>query len=130
MTPRRSRESGVSLVLVLVTLTIFGLLVPVLGQFGSVNGVSAYVVKGQRYDRYAADSGVQGAIAWAERVRFAGRSFVPCPQIQTGELVGSSTAYNRSVTVKCQGFRGSGVPQATPIMPQYALLSLGGGGRS
>ena len=63
---RRRREDGVSLVLVLVTLVVFGLLVPVLGQFGSVNGISGYVIKGQRYDRYAADSGMQAAIAWAQ----------------------------------------------------------------
>ena len=36
MSVRRTvrRESGASLILVLVALTVFGLLVPVLGQFG------------------------------------------------------------------------------------------------
>jgi hypothetical protein len=123
-TRRRDEQSGVSLVLVLVALTIFGLLVPVLGQFGSVNGVSAYLLHGQRVDRYAADSGMQGAIAWAQRVRTGGRAFVPCPEIQTGPLPDASAAFNRSVTVRCQGFRGSGEPQETPSMPQYAVLAL------
>ena len=69
----RRDERGVSLVLVLVTLTIFGLIVPVLGQFGSTNGVSGYVLKGQRFDRYAAEAGMQAAIGWAQGQRQAGR---------------------------------------------------------
>ena len=60
MSARRTsdRESGASLILVLVALTVFGLLVPILGQFGSANGVSGYIVKGLRFDRYVADNGV------------------------------------------------------------------------
>ena len=88
MRSTRRREDGVSLMLVLVTLVVFGLLVPVLGQFGSVNGISAYVVKGQRFDRYAADSGMQAAIAWAQSQRTAGRVFTPCPEVETGEPLG------------------------------------------
>jgi hypothetical protein len=124
---RRGEESGVSLVLVLVALTVFGLLVPVLGQFGSVNGVSAYVVKGQRFDRYAADSGMQAAIAWARQVRTAGRNRVPCPDITTGLLSGSSGAFDRSVSVQCRGFQGSGVPQSTGSIPQFAVHALDNG---
>jgi Tfp pilus assembly protein PilX len=75
MTRRRRTvrdERGVSLMLVLVTLVIFGLIVPVLGQFGSTNGVSGYVLKGNRFDRYAAESAMQAAINWAQSQHQAG----------------------------------------------------------
>ena len=129
MRPRRTtdRESGASLILVLVALTVFGLLVPVLGQFGSANGVSGYIVKGLRFDRYAADNGVQGAIAMAQTDRTMGRAYVPCPQITSNMNVGS-TAFRRDVTVKCKGFTGSGKPVGDPVgdpsTPAYAVLAL------
>lgn len=124
--PGRRDERGVSLVLVLVALVVFGLLVPILGQFGSTNGVSGYVLKGQRFDRYAAESGMQGAIAWAQGVRTAGRVNVGCPEVQTGPLNGSSSAFGRSVTVKCQGFRDSGKTQPTETIPEFALMARSG----
>ncbi len=123
---RRDDERGVSLVLVLVTLVVFGLLVPILGQFGSTNGVSGYLLEGQRYDRYAAEAGVQEAIAWAQAERVAGRNKVPCGNL-TDSLQPGSSRSARTVRVSCQGFRGSGEPQATPTIPQYALLTLNGG---
>lgn len=123
---RRRGEAGASLVLVLVALVVFGLLVPVLGQFGSVNGVSAYIVKGQRYDRYAADSGMQAAIAWAQKNHIAGRDNLACPRLSFN-LNAASPAFQRTVHVDCQGFQDSGVPQETPIMPAYALQALGNG---
>ena len=89
MTSRRRPvrdQRGVSLVLVLVTLVIFGLIVPVLGQFGSTNGVSGYVLKGNRFDRYAAEAGMQAAINWAQGQRQAGRQGTHCPDITTGDL--------------------------------------------
>ncbi|MGZ6955721.1 MAG: hypothetical protein ACXVLO_07705 [Acidimicrobiia bacterium] len=125
---RARDERGVSLVLVLVTLVVFGLLVPVLGQFGSTNGVSGYLLKGQRFDRYAAESGMQEAIAWAQNQRTAGRNKVPCTQIETGTLPGGSSAFDRSVTVKCQGLHDSGATQATPTIPEFALMAVGNGG--
>ena len=128
MTIRRRRgrdERGVSLVLVLVTLVVFGLLVPILGQFGTTNGVSGFLLKGQRYDRYAAEAGVQEAIAWAQANRTAGRNHLPCGGI-TDSIPGSSSGFDRSVTVKCQGFHDTGTPQATPKFPQYALMTAGG----
>ncbi len=124
LAPHRRDERGVSLVLVLVALVVFGLLVPILGQFGSTNGVSGYVLKGQRFDRYAAESGMQGAIAWAQGLRTAGRVNVACPEVQTGPLNGSSSAFDRSVTVKCQGFHDSGKTQPTPRMPEFAVMAL------
>jgi hypothetical protein len=132
MTRRRTLERderGVSLVLVLVTLVIFGLIVPVLGQFGSVNGVSGYVLKGNRFDRYAAEAGMQGAIQWAQSPtqRQAGRQGVDCPTISSDEANGGSANASRTVDVTCRGFAGTGRPQATPSMPQYALLAAGGG---
>ncbi len=123
----RRGEAGASLVLVLVALVVFGLLVPVLGQFGSVNGVSAYIVKGQRYDRYAADSGMQAAIAWAQKNRTAGRDNLACPRLSFPNLGSATPAFQRTVHVDCQGFHDSGVPQETPIMPAYALQALGNG---
>ncbi len=123
------RESGASLILVLVALTVFGLLVPVLGQFGSVNGVSGYIVKGQRFDRYAADNGVQGAIAMAQPDRTMGRAHVPCPDVTSSMNVGS-TAFRRDVTVKCQGFATSGEPLGSPSTPAYAVLGLDSGQHS
>ncbi len=121
---RRNDQRGVSLVLVLVALTIFGLIVPVLGQFGSVNGVSAYIVKGQRYDRYAAANGMNAAIAWAANQRTAGREHVPCPDIVT-DVPGPSVTTNRHVVVKCTGFVTSGVPVLTdPSIPGFAVLGL------
>lgn len=119
----RRDEQGVSLILVLVTLVVFGLLVPILGQFGSANGVSGYLIEGQRYDRYAAEAGVQEAIAWAQANRAAGRHGVPCSGIQTG-TIGSGKAA-RSATVKCQGYQQGGVPQPTPTAPKYALWAKG-----
>ncbi len=131
MSARRAvgRESGASLILVLVALTVFGLLVPVLGQFGSANGVSGYIVKGQRFDRYAADNGVQGAIAMAQTDRTMGRAHVPCPDVTSSMNVGS-TAFRRDVTVKCQGFAGSGVPVGSSDTPVYAVLGLDPGQHS
>ncbi len=127
----RSSEAGASLVLVLVTLVIFGLLVPVLGQFGTANGVSGYIVKGQRYDRYAADNAVQSAIAYAQTRRTAGRAYVPCPDLRS-VMNETSTAFRRDVTVKCQGFDASGVPvgDAARGIPAYAVLGLNGGEHS
>ncbi len=119
----RHSESGVSLVLVLVTLVVFGLLVPVLGQFGTTNGVSGYIVKGQRYDRYAADNAVQSAIAYAQTRRTAGRAHVPCPNLTSTENA-TSTAFKRDVTVECRGFDGSGVPVGDGNTPAYAVLGL------
>ncbi len=108
MTSRRRPvrdQRGVSLVLVLVTLVIFGLIVPVLGQFGSTNGVSGYVLKGNRFDRYAAEAGMQAAINWAQGQRQAGRQGTHCPDITTGNLNDNAgTNAQRSVTVKCAGF--------------------------
>ncbi|MBK5286838.1 MAG: hypothetical protein JJE46_00075 [Acidimicrobiia bacterium] len=127
--PDRSSEAGVSLVLVLVTLVVFGLLVPVLGQFGTTNGISGYIVKGQRYDRYAADNGVQSAIAYAGSRRTAGRAHVPCPDL-TSTMNATSTAFKRDVTVKCQGFDGSGIPLGSGDIPAYAVLGLNGGQHS
>ncbi len=125
MSARRTahRESGASLILVLVALTVFGLLVPVLGQFGSTNGISGYIVKGLRFDRYAADNGVQGAIALAQTDRTMGRAHVPCPDVTSSMNVGS-TAFRRDVIVKCQGFAGSGDPLGDPSTPKYAVLGL------
>ena len=133
MSARRTsdRESGASLILVLVALTVFGLLVPVLGQFGSANGVSGYIVKGLRFDRYAADNGVQGAIALAQTDRTMGRAYVPCPDV-TSTMNAGSTAFQRDVTVKCKGFSGSGDPLGDPSKPAlgdpstpaYAVLAL------
>ncbi len=125
MSVRRTarRESGASLILVLVALSVFGLLVPVLGQFGSANGVSGYIVKGLRFDRYAADNGVQSAIALAQTDRTMGRAYVPCPQV-TSTMNAGSTAFKRDVTVKCKGFATSGDPLASPDMPTYAVLAL------
>ena len=125
MSARRTahRESGASLILMLVALTVFGLLVPVLGQFGSANGVSGYIVKGLRFDRYAADNGVQGAIAMAQTDRTMGRAHVPCPDVTSSMNVGS-TAFRRDVTVKCQGFAGSGIPLGSASTPTYAVLGL------
>ena len=123
----RRGEAGASLVLVLVALVVFGLLVPVLGQFGSVNGVSAYIVKGQRYDRYAADSGMQAAIAWAQKNRTAGRNNLACPRLSFPSFGSQSPAFQRTVHVDCQGFHDSGVPQETPVMPAYAVQALGDG---
>ena len=120
----RKSEAGVSLILVLVALTIFGLLVPILGQFGAVNGVSAYIVKGQRYDRYAAGNGMQSAIAWARDRRAAGRTHVPCPAITT-HIDGPSDTSDRDVTVRCRGFLDSGNPEPTDDTPAYAVLALG-----
>ena len=117
------RESGASLILMLVALTVFGLLVPVLGQFGSANGVSGYIVKGLRFDRYAADNGVQGAIALAQTDRTMGRAHVPCPDVTSSMNVGS-TAFRRDVVVKCQGFAGSGDPLGNDSTPAYAVLAL------
>jgi|GEM_PF-6069338 hypothetical protein len=125
--PDLSRESGVSLIMVLVALTVFGLLVPVLGQFGSVNGVSGFIVKGQRFDRYAADNGVQSAIAYAQTRRTAGRAHVPCPDI-TSTMNGASTGFKRDVTVKCTGFDESGIPLGSDSVPKYAVLALAGSG--
>ncbi|MGZ6946368.1 MAG: hypothetical protein ACXVJQ_19410 [Acidimicrobiia bacterium] len=125
---RRRDERGVSLVLVLVALVVFGLLVPVLGQFGTTNGVSGYLLKGQRFDRYAAESGLQGAIAWARTQRSAGRAGMHCPDTTADALNGGSPNAARAVTVKCAGFDLNGVPQSTPTMPQYALLTLGRSG--
>ncbi len=126
---RRKDQRGVSLVLVLVALTIFGLIVPVLGQFGSVNGISAYIVKGQRYDRYAADNGMNAAIAWAASRRTAGREHVPCPDIVT-DVPGQSVTSNRHVVVKCTGFATSGVPFDNGSIPAYAVLGLNPGRHS
>ena len=125
MSARRTagRESGASLILVLVALTVFGLLVPVLGQFGSTNGVSGYIVKGLRFDRYAADNGVQGAIALAQTDRTMGRAYVPCPQV-TSTMNAGSTAFERKVTVSCKGFAGTGDPVGDPSTPAYAVLAL------
>ncbi len=123
----RRREDGVSLVLVLVTLVVFGLLVPVLGQFGSVNGISGYVVKGQRYDRYAADSGMQAAIAWAQSRRSVGREYGPCADVTT-HLDGTTASTTRDVTVSCVGYAGSGQPLGDGDTPAYAVLALGDGG--
>ncbi len=127
----RSSEAGASLVLVLVTLVVFGLLVPVLGQFGTANGVSGYIVKGQRYDRYAADNAVQSAIAYAQTRRTAGRAYVPCPDLRS-VMNETSTAFRRDVTVKCRGFDASGVPvgDAARGIPAYAVLGLNGGRHS
>jgi hypothetical protein len=124
---RRRDERGVSLVLVLVTLVVFGLLVPILGQFGSTNGVSGYLLTGQRYDRYAAETGMQEAIAWAQTQRVVGRNRVPCSTVTDSVQPTASTKSARTVNVRCQGFRGSGDPQSTPSIPQYALLTLNGG---
>src|SRR3954452_16418263 len=111
----RRDERGVSLVLVLVTLVVFGLLVPVLGQFGSANGVSGYVLKGQRFDRYAAEAGMQGAIQWAKSQRQVGRQGTRCPDITTPtDLNGSGTNATRTVNVQCAGFDGNGLPEDTP----------------
>ena len=115
-------ESGVSLILVLVALTVFGLLVPVLGQFGSVNGVSGYIVKGQRFDRYAAENGMNAAIAYAQGRRTVGRAHVPCPDITS--TMTASTAFKRDVTVKCQGYAPSGIPEGSVDTPAYAVLGL------
>ena len=121
-------ERGVSLVLVLVTLVIFGLIVPVLGQFGSTNGVSGYVLKGQRFDRYAAEAGMQGAIQWAQGQRQAGRQGTKCPDITTGNLNDTAGVNaSRSVTVQCAGFDGNGQPAGTDTIPQFAVLALGTG---
>ena len=131
MSVRRNagRESGASLILVLVALTVFGLLVPILGQFGSANGVSGYIVKGLRFDRYAADNGVQGAIAMAQTDRTMGRAYVPCPQITSNMNVGS-TAFRRDVTVSCKGFAGSGDPLGDSSTPAYAVLGVDPGQHS
>ncbi len=126
-------EAGASLVLVLVALTVFGLLVPVLGQFGSANGVSGFVVKGQRFDRYAADNGVQGAIAKAQTDRTMGREYVPCPEV-TSTMNAGSASFRRDVTVRCRGFAGSGIPVYRPVdrpdAPAYAVLGLDPGEHS
>lgn len=131
MSARRTahREAGASLILMLVALTVFGLLVPVLGQFGSANGVSGYIVKGLRFDRYAADNGVQGAIAMAQTDRTMGRAHVPCPDVTSSMNVGS-TAFRRDVTVKCQGFATSGDPLGNDNTPAYAVLGLDPGQHS
>ncbi len=122
---RRSHdERGVSLILVLVVLVVFGLLVPVLGQFGSANGVSGYKLAGQRYDRYTAEAGVQEAIAWAQANRPAGRHGVPCKGLGTGDLAAGNEA--RSATVTCVGYQGGGIPQATATAPTYAVQGTGG----
>src|SRR6476659_11519735 len=118
----RRDERGVSLVVVFV------LLVPVLGQFGSANGVSGYVLKGNRFDRYAAEAGKQGAIQWAQATaqRQAGRQGTKCPDISTANLNGNDGPNaSRSVTVRCAGFNGNGLPAGTATIPQYALLALG-----
>jgi hypothetical protein len=127
---RRTRrdQRGVSLILVLVTLVIFGLIVPVLGQFGSTNGVSGYVLKGNRFDRYAADAGMQAALNWAQGQRQAGRQGTGCPKITTGNLNDNAgTNADRTVTVTCAGYDDNGLPRATVAMPQFALLALGTG---
>src|SRR3954447_4831085 len=124
MTRASTRDQrGVSLILVLVTLVIFGLIVPVLGQFGSTNGVSGYVLKGNRFDRYAAEAGMQAAINWAQGQRQAGRYGSRCPDVTTGRLNASlGPNASRSVTVQCKGFKGeNGVPQKTGSIPAYAL---------
>ncbi len=123
-------EAGVSLILVLVALTIFGLLVPILGQFGATSGVSGYIVKGQRYDRYAADDGMDAALAWARDRRTAGRELVDCPTPVTSHITGPATGADRDVTVKCQGFTGSGLPVGDASTPAYAVLTLAGGSHS
>jgi hypothetical protein len=126
---RASDERGVSLILVLVTLVVFGLIVPVLGQFGSTNGVSGYVLKGQRFDRYAAEAGMQGAIEWAQTQsqRQAGRQGSHCPDLSTGDITnGGGANATRSVTIDCAGFNGHGLPAATDSIPQYALQARGG----
>lgn len=128
MIGRRRDERGVSLILVLVTLVVFGLLVPILGQFGSASGVSGYKLEGQRYDRYAAEAGVQEAIAWAQANRAAGRHGVPCGGIQTGTLGTGDAA--RSATVKCVGYKDGGIPQATTTAPKFALQTTGTSGNS
>jgi hypothetical protein len=123
----RTDESGVSLILVLVTLVVFGLIVPVLGQFGSTNGVSGYVLKGQRFDRYAAEAGMQGAIQWAQGQRQAGRQGTECPALtmdpNSNPDLGANAA--RTVTIKCAGFDANGLPNATDTIPAYALMARG-----
>lgn len=124
MIGRRRDERGVSLILVLVALVVFGLLVPVLGQFGSTNGVSGYLLAGQRYDRYTAEAGVQEAIAWAQANRPVGRHGVPCKGLQTTTL-GTGNG-QRSATVTCEGYANGGVPQATATAPKFAVQGTGG----
>jgi hypothetical protein len=121
----RRDERGVSLVLVLVTLVVFGLLVPVLGQFGSTNGVSGYVLKGNRFDRYAAEAGMQGAIQWAQAQRQAGRQGTRCPDITTADLNGPGINDSRTVTVQCAGFDRNGLPKETDTIPRFAVLATG-----
>lgn len=118
-------ESGVSLVLVLVLVVVFGLLIPVLGQLGSASGVATHVVKSQRFDELAAESSVQAAIAWARTTRTAGRDSVACPDFNA--KFPRDDGFSRNVTVKCQGFQGSGKIQEGPNIPTYALLTTATG---
>src|SRR6476659_6047937 len=106
MTRASARDQrGVSLILVLVTLVIFGLIVPVLGQFGPTNGVSGYVMKGQRFDRSTAQAGMHAARNWARGQRQAGRQMTRCPVLTTSDLNNNAGVNaQRSVRVECAGF--------------------------
>ena len=119
------RQSGASLVLVLVLVLVFGMLIPVMGQLGSASSVATHVVKGQRFDEQSAESAVQAAIAWARSTRAAGRGDVACPDFSAD--FPRDDGYSRSVVVECTGFAGSGQLQEGPNTPTYALQTVGTG---
>ena len=119
----RASEQGVSLVIILLMITVFGMVLAALAAQAEAGVRSTGGVQQQRFDQYAASGAIEGSINYLRGDRTRGREGVACPSFST-------TSASGTAAVTCTPLAGSGDPQAGPNFPAYALLTtagLGGG---
>lgn len=117
--PANSSERGVSLVIILMMITVFGIMLGVIAAEAQGGLLSGAGVRNQRVDQYASAGAINGAINYLRGDRTRGREFVTCPSFSTNST-------NGLVTVTCTPQSGSGAPQAGPNFPAYALFTTAG----
>ena len=96
-----------------------------LGQFGATNGVSGYVLKGQRFDRYTAEAGMQRPSVGRRASARRGGSGTHCPDFTAGGL-NSALGPNATRSVPLQGqsagFDDNGLPAPAHDAQAYTLI--------
>ncbi len=121
--PRRTDETGASLVIVLAMTVAFGLLLAAVSTQAQVGVMSNSGVREERVNQYAAQGAIESAISYLRGNRTFGREGVPCPPVTLDSSDGP-------VTVTCTPQPGSGAVLQSATSPGYALLTtagLGGG---
>jgi len=115
-TPRRMRgEEGVSLLLALGFLVLFGLIMPPLLDLGSTNLLTSSRLQEQRATVYAANGVTDAAIQYLRAHPECGR-LLPLPGLTCPITSGSTTSFSGSVDGKSATTRVTvPVPPVTPL---------------